>query len=881
MRHWQRLLPPLTILLLILPALQPLFSTDFTCGFDNNFHLWRAIEIGDLLRNGILYSRWAPHMAYGYGFPLFLFQAPLSAYIAAIFNIIGFSWPVAINLTYGLSLLFSAWAMWLLAKDLWGEKGAIVTAIAYSYAPFHAYVLFNRASMSESWAWVFAPLLLWGLRRWQLHCERRGLWTAVLTFTAMMLSHDASTYAIFPLFLGWIIVHWQAKNQRPNLRSLISSLSPLFLGLLASSFFLLPAWLERGNVQFDRVATTWPFRYFDNFLPTSQLLALPRNADPTLLNDWPERGLGVLLVATAVFGLLLTLKQNKHRLIAIYLAIALAGYALLTTAIAQFLWEAIPPLAAFTPWRFLAPASLVAALLSGAIFTERPDRFAVPDRHSKSRPVRSGSIAALLAITAVLTIGHWGWFYPQHCAVPTDTTTQGIINYELATGTIGTTAKRELLPTTVERLVKPEDNARLTSLDEITILQAEHGLLKHTLEIDIAADTTAQFRVLYFSGWRVQIDGETIPISATEPEGWLQFDLPNGRHTLTIQFRETPTWLFADALSILAIGLTWWVGRRKPEIGDQRPETRTSHAPRPTPHVILIGIAIFLFAFKLLIVDKQLIWPRHTVTQIAQQPSTLTFGDPTNPNQIQLLGYDELPNNVPADEPLQLFLYWQAVTAVTQNYRVGLTLTDAQGVRWSEEGLRDYRWTRNPPQTTQWPTTQHAQTAYLLDTLSGTPPGTYTLNLSLFELDTLFPLTIYNEFGQPIGPIISLGSITLTEPNQQWETPEMQYTFDSCCLLGSNIDRNEATPGDTVLFTLFYSTEKGDSQTAVLQLIDDTETAVHTFNLPLHTATDGLWRGQYLLQLPASLEDGHYRWQIDAADQPPIQWSNLQIATRK
>ena len=164
--HSQRLGAMLALFIFSLPALQPLFHGRLTCGFDNVFHLWRSVQIGELLANAILFSRWAPHMVHGYGYPLYLFQAPFSAYLAAFVHAGGISWTTALNIVYGLSIVASGWAMWLLACEMWGYRGALVAAAAYMFAPFHAYIAYYRASLSEAVAWVFVPLVLWGLWRW-------------------------------------------------------------------------------------------------------------------------------------------------------------------------------------------------------------------------------------------------------------------------------------------------------------------------------------------------------------------------------------------------------------------------------------------------------------------------------------------------------------------------------------------------------------------------------------------------------------------------------------------------------------------------------------------------------------------------------------------
>ena len=880
MRRWQRAFPLFLLTLLALPALQPLFTPDFTCGFDNNFHLWRAVQMGELLREGVLFSRWAPHMAYGYGYPLFLFQAPFSAYLAAGLNLVGFSWATAVNSIYALSLLSSGWSMWLLGRELWGDKGGLVAAVAYMFAPFHAYVLFYRASLSESVAWIFPPLILWGLRRWQLRREGKGLVTAVFSLILLVFAHDASAYAFMPLFVGWIMANGNWRLVEVKRSNLLSGVAALTLGFLGSAFFWLPTFLERSHIQFERAISSWPFRYFDNFLPLDLLLAWPRNADPALLNDWPERALGLLLLATAVLGFLIGLRMAKKRLVTLFLGLALLAYAFLTIAPSQFIWDSISLLQAFQfPWRFLAPATLAAALLSGALAAN----------WLTNQQVQTGLTAAAITL---LGLGHWGWFYPDHCPVPSDTTAVGLTDYERATDTIGTTAKQELLPTTVKQLAPPVEQtpiwqARLNPAslpDGVHLIQTHYSPLHDVIELETPTDFGLTYPIFYFPGWQVQVDGNPIAVTASEPEGWLQFTVPNGRHTLTIHFTETSSWLLADLLSLVAVVVTgvWAIRGGVGERG-------SSGAGRKSEgYGVLLGLAVVLLLGKWLLVDRQVMWPRWEKGVAGERPSTLTFGSINDPAQIRLLGYEAIPDSIPADEPLPLTLFWQASQPIDKDYRVGLTLVDANSLRWSEDGLRDYRWARNPAKTPSWPPDKYVQTAYLLDALSGTPPGQYTVRLSLFDRQTLAPLTIFSETGQTLGPWVELGKIMVTRPDQPWKELEMQFDFGTQAkfLIGSNVDRTHVAPGDSVLVTLFQQTSGGVIPRFEfdynLSLVDESGTPVHTWPITMpyivsNAPFGSLWRHQYLVQLPSSLEDSLYQWQIAAADGESIQWADLHI----
>lgn len=895
-----RLLSPLLVVLLGIPALQPLFSNQLTCGFDNVFHLWRSVQIDELLQSGVLFSRWAPHMVRGYGYPLYLFQSPLSAYGTAVFHLVGFSWPVAVNIMYALGLLLSAIATWWLVRDLWGELGGIVAAVAMLFAPFHLYVVMYRGSLSETVAWIFPPLVLWGLRRWQLFGQRWGLGTAVLALTLLFFTHDVTAYAFFPFFVVWTVglslgESWTQINtddhrflDKFSWKRLGNGGFALLLGLGGGAFFWLPAVVERSSIQFDRASSAWPFLYTNNFLPLDQLFALPRNADPTLLNDWPQRGLGVVLLAGVLFGIVMGWRlAGEKRWITAVITLIFAAYLFITTPFSTILWENVGILAAFQfPWRFLAPATLAAAMLIGAITNPQPP---VPNPQSRFTIYDLRFAFGIIAIAAFPVL-HWGWVYPNHCDAPGDTTVAGMVEWEVATGTLGTTASRELLPVTVKQVPKEPDaplpwDARLLPQDlpeAAQIISAAYGALDATIELESPTPFVARYRAFDFPGWQVMVNGDAVPITPSDPHGLITFPVGNGRSTIHVTFTETPLRRAANVISILSFIILAVILIRSP-----KNITSTRDQPFTLSIVLLFILALLLAAAKFWLVDTQRT-PLHQ-SRLAESgelasvdvPTNFMFGNPANPAQIRLLGHDEVETAVFANIPLTVTLYWQALTQPDKDFRVGLTLVDENGVRWSAAGLRDYRWVRNPEPTTTWPTDQYVLTSYFVDPLPGTPPGKYTLELSLFDQVTFEPLTIYDVVGQPTGPSVPLENITLTVSQQGWQPNdiEMQTRLDAVLnevtLWGSDVDRIEAAPGDNLLMTLFWS---GESQVeGELALVDAGETAVYTHPITFNHHGEGVWRYQQAIRLPAGLGNGRYQWQLTMPTGETVQWGELTI----
>jgi len=94
-------------------------------------------------------------------------------------------------------------------------------------------------------------------------------------------------------------------------------------------------------------------------------------------------------------------------------------------------------------------------------------------------------------------------------------------------------------------------------------------------------------------------------------------------------------------------------------------------------------------------------------------------------------------------------------------------------------------------------------------------------------------------------------------------------------LLGYNQDRDTAAPGDSVLLTLFWQ-KAGTTvpSTLALQLVDEEETAVNEWQIPLSRADFDLaqWqngqrlRGQHFLRLPAGLASGRYHFVLEGVE---------------
>ncbi|HQE91787.1 MAG TPA: hypothetical protein PLH19_03230 [Anaerolineae bacterium] len=870
---WLRLAP----LLLAVPAIQPFLGNELTAGYDNVLHLWRSLEADQMLGQGILYTRWFPDMVFGLGYPMLLFNPPLSALLAALFHRLGLDWPLAINGVFAVGTLFSGWTTWLWVRDLRRtapplerEIAALAAALVMVTLPFHAYVNYHRASMSEALAWAFPSLILWGLGRWQRHAERRGLWAAAGGLAAMLLTHDAFAYLLLPLLVAWVVAG--ALDER-SWRAVWRGVWALGLGIGIAAFFWLPSILERGHVQFERVLS---YRYSASFVALTTLLEPPRAFDTSLLNPWLPKGIGLLpaLCMLPTLPVLISLRRKAGFGQLFILWITTLGYVWLAMPAAAWFWKLIPPLAFLHfPWRFLSPAAVGVAALAGSGCGWLARRW------TPAGPL----------LLMVLSLGALGWLYPPHTDLSQPATLAGMLDYEHQTGWLGGTTFGELLPKTVQQL--PSDNpleadlragrepVRLRPEDlpaGATIHAADYGPNRARVIVESPVPFRARYWTFAYPGWRVRIDGATVPIIPSEPEGLITFDVPAGRHTLEIHFGETPGRLVADALSVLSLALLLLSHKRAPR-GD---------ATRPA-EMLETFTATGFFALGLALLLVKTLWIDHFNTPLrlanlednhlrrVDVPLDVTFD-----GQFRLLGHDALPTTLAADAPLDVWTYWQDTVPGGTEYGVGMALQDAYGVAWNTATPWPPPWYREPPATYTWPADRYAAIAQRYELWSGTPPGVYTLTLSVFEPASAFTYIAQDATGQSLGTELTLGTVRITPPRRRTQDAATRFSVNSDAvwgplrLIGYDVDREMAAPGALILLTFLWQADSAPPLdcSAQVQLVSESGAIATEFTLPPVRAdfpttrwqAGDVWRGRHLVRLPATLDSGRYRWTVSA-----------------
>ena len=197
---------PLLVLLLSLFAIGPTFSSGYWWGAHDARHsVYFLFEFDQAIQDGVLWPRWSPDFAFGYGYPFFNIYGPLSSYVGEIFYLIGFDLEGAVKISFALSLLCSGLTMYAFARRFLGVNGGLVAAIAYVYLPYHLADLYVRAALAESWAFVWFPLLFWGFYECVTRPRLQAVALTAISYSLLFLSHNGLAVQVTFLLIAWVL----------------------------------------------------------------------------------------------------------------------------------------------------------------------------------------------------------------------------------------------------------------------------------------------------------------------------------------------------------------------------------------------------------------------------------------------------------------------------------------------------------------------------------------------------------------------------------------------------------------------------------------------------------------------------------------------------
>jgi len=293
----------------------------------------------------------------------------------------------------------------------------------------------------------------------------------------------------------------------------------------------------------------------------------------------------------------------------------------------------------------------------------------------------------------------------------------------------------------------------------------------------------------------------------------------------------------------------------------------------------LLLVAILMPAFKLAIVDRVATPFRHPkLRDDGTLPGVEHLLNQPYADGLMLIGFDQSATEMPADGILRVDLHWTVRHQPSHRYQTVIHLVGLEGIRWSHpDSYRpmDYQ---NAPPTTTWVPGRHALDSHEVELLPGTPPGVYDVVLTVFDRESLAPISVLDEALQPTAPDLTLGQVKLVAPRSVVQPQELDVrerldvSLGPLTLLGVNFDRERAAPGDPLFATMFWHADAKPAEELVLrlELLAPDDSVAGAYDLPptapwhpVATWQAGdIWRGQHVLHLPAELHSASYTWTL-------------------
>ena len=227
--------------------------------------------------------------------------------------------------------------------------------------------------------------------------------------------------------------------------------------------------------------------------------------------------------------------------------------------------------------------------------------------------------------------------------------------------------------------------------------------------------------------------------------------------------------------------------------------------------------------------------------------------------EVRLVGYDLLSEPTPADAPMDVLLYWQALAPMDANYKVSLRLMDDQGVLWA---IRDGQLAGFWYPTYRWDTGEVVLGRHQIPLPAGMLPGEYELRMVFYDAE-----------GRINAVEVSLGRVRVARPAQPSAVEALAIPhplsafFGGLELLGYDLTPQQAPPGAEIDLTLFWRAHQGPGIQRRFQLL------LGDFQIPLRLSYPvEAWRAgdvfqtRHRIRIPASNPGGIQSIQLVVLD---------------
>ena len=546
-------------------ALKGLAQPGFYTSHDGETHVARIAQYYQALADGQIPPRLAGSFYNGLGSPIFVYIYPLPYLLGSFIHLLGFSFVSSFKIIMMLSFIFSGIFSYLWLREIIkSERAAFLGAIFYTWVPYRFSLIYVRASLSETLAYTFLPLVFYSLTK--LASKQNLIWLTIsaLSLSALLLSQNLVAAMTVPIIGTYILIlSFKQHSARYFFRSLIA----LIWGFAIASVTYLPSLLERQYIRFDEIIN---IAYYDHFASFWQLVRSPWGYGFDLsgtVNDQLsfQIGLAHLLIIT-IFIILIVKKVIVRYLISrksesfinnisksdlilaifFFAVLLLSILLMLQTKLTVNIWQQVKLLQIIDiPWRLLGIVALALSFLAAFVV----------------KSIKNGLFFLVLIVFVLvanrnhLRINQSIFFDDNHFDKFYGTATQ----YDEFTPKWRQTTRTPIGFDPGKPIEIVAGNAQFSD-----ILAKSNQI---SFEADVKTPSQIQINKFYFPNWQIFDNGHKIAqneITITGPtnldlarqrdnSGLMSFELSEGSHKIKAKFSETPLRIFANYLSFLSL----------------------------------------------------------------------------------------------------------------------------------------------------------------------------------------------------------------------------------------------------------------------------------------------------------------------------------------
>jgi hypothetical protein len=539
----------LALLLTGVLASRTLFKHNFYFNMHDDLQMMRQLQLEKCFKDGQIPCRWVPDMGYGYGFPLFNYYPQLPYLFGGIFRLVNIPFNDVAKLTFALGIIASGFSMYLLAKEFFGKAGGLLSSVFYVWAPYHSVDVYVRGAMNESWAFIWFPLILWGIYKLIKKREKKYLITLSLSLAALLLTHNIMVMIFAPVALVWAL-GWFIESKSWKKVKVLGISGLMALGL--SAFFTLPAIFEQKYVHIDTLVSDY-FNFQGHFVSLYQLFLSRFWGDgPSAFgtNDGLAFPVGhihwiliLLVTILLVIKIFKTKKAKNIDWIVIFAILVGTGAAFMTHERSSFVWLNISLLKFIQfPWRFLTLNTFAYSFAAGSIF------YVLKELGIYKNIYLRGMLLIILSATVIAF--NWNFFKPVHSGPLTDAQKFSGESWRI----LQQAGIRDYFP--IQATVDPNTvNKNLVDIIYGTGTTSNDSWGTNWAKFDISINSensTVRVNLFNFPIWKAYIDGKETNIFLDKDEIWgrMFINVPEGNHKVDFKFGNTPLRTISNIISL-------------------------------------------------------------------------------------------------------------------------------------------------------------------------------------------------------------------------------------------------------------------------------------------------------------------------------------------